>query len=197
MTISSVPWNPINVWQIKFIVSCLLTNELRTDLWLFSTSDAEKSEIVGFPESEVGSSSSVKMLIQCPLLTNVLLLDALSWRLTKFSWRRGSYLTTSGSLKMDSCLVLKVCLIPRIPRFRTSAIYLFHSERMSTSTFSFFAQRLAYSSHTSIIISKLWYHGYETGPVFSALAQKISKFHITYYIEITCHYMAMWSVQKL
>ena len=34
-------------------------------------------------------------------------------------------------------------------------------------------------------------------PVFWALAQKISQFYITYYIEITCHYMATWSVQKL
>ena len=34
-------------------------------------------------------------------------------------------------------------------------------------------------------------------PVFWALAQKISQFYITYNIEITCHYMATWSVQKL
>ena len=32
--------------------------------------------------------------------------------------------------------------------------------------------------------------------VFWALAQKISQFYITYYIEITCHYMATWSVKK-
>ena len=34
-------------------------------------------------------------------------------------------------------------------------------------------------------------------PVFWALAQKFSQFNITYYIEITCHYMATWSRQKL
>ena len=33
--------------------------------------------------------------------------------------------------------------------------------------------------------------------VFWALAEKISQFYITYYIEITCHYMATWSVHKL
>ena len=34
--------------------------------------------------------------------------------MTEFSWRRESSLTTSGSLKMDSCLVLTECLSRRI-----------------------------------------------------------------------------------
>ena len=59
--------------------------------------------------------------------------------MTKFSWRRESSLTTSGSLKMDLCLVLTECLSRRILRFRTSAVDLIHSERVSTSTSSFFA----------------------------------------------------------
>ena len=102
-----------------------------------------------------------------------------------------------GSLKMDSCLVLTECLSRRILRFRTSAIDLIHSERVSTSTSSFFAHRLAYSSHASIIMSKFWCHEYETGSLyFGPLAQKISQFYITYHIEITCHYMATWSVKK-
>ena len=33
--------------------------------------------------------------------------------------------------------------------------------------------------------------------VFWDLAQKISQLYITYYIYITCHYMATWSVHKL
>ena len=37
-------------------------------------------------------------------------IDALSaGTMTTFSWRRESSVTTSGSLKMDSCLVLTEC----------------------------------------------------------------------------------------
>ena len=86
--------------------------------------------------------------------------------LTKFSWRLERSLTTSGSLKMDSCLVLTECLSRRILRFRTSAIDLIHSERVSTSTSSFFAHRLAYSSHASMIMPKCWCHEYETGSLY-------------------------------
>ena len=41
-----------------------IPNEVRTDLWLSSTSDAEKSVklYVGFPGSELSPSSSVNML---------------------------------------------------------------------------------------------------------------------------------------
>ena len=55
---------------------------------------------------------------------------------------------------MDSCLVLTECFSRRILRLRTSAIDLIHSERVSTSTSSFFAHRLAYSSHASMIMLK-------------------------------------------
>ena len=83
--------------------------------------------------------------------------------MTKFSWRRESSLTTSGSLKMDSCLVLTECFSRR---FRTSAIDLIHTERVSTSTFSFFAQRLAYSSHAYMIMPQFWCHKYETDSLY-------------------------------
>ena len=112
-----------------------------------------------------------------------------------------SSLTTSGSLKIDLCLVLTECLSRRILRLITPAVDLIHSEIVSTSTSSFFAHPLAYSSpcsHASMIIQKLWCHEYETGSLyFGPLTQKISQFYITYYIDITCHYMATWSVQKL
>ena len=95
-------------------------------------------------------------------------------------------------------MVLTECFSRRILRLRTSALDVIHPERVSTSTFSFFAHRLAYSSHASMIMSNvlvscLW----DRFPVFWAVAQKISQFYITYYIEITCHYKATWSVQKL
>ena len=83
-----------------------------------------------------------------------------------FSWRRESSLTTSGSLKMDSCLVLTECLSRRILRFRTSAIVLIYSERVSASTSAFFAHRLAYSSHASMIMPKFSGHDYETGSLY-------------------------------
>ena len=34
-------------------------------------------------------------------------------------------------------------------------------------------------------------------PIFRSLAWKISKFVISYDIEITCHYMVTWSIKKL
>ena len=92
----------------------------------------------------------------------------------KFSWRRESSLTTLGSLKMDSCLVLTECLSRRILRFRTSAIDLIHSDRVSGSTSSFFAHRLAYTSHASIIMPKFWWHEYETGSLHFGPLRKIS-----------------------
>ena len=77
--------------------------------------------------------------------------------------RRESSPKTLGSLKMDSCLVLTECFSRQILRFRTSAIDLIHSERVLTSTSSFFSHRLAYSSHVSMIMPKFWCHECETG----------------------------------
>ena len=64
--------------------------------------------------------------------------------------------------KMDSCLVLTECLSRRILRFSTLPIDLINSEKVSSSTSSFFAHRLAYASHASMIISKFWCHVNET-----------------------------------
>ena len=50
----------------------------------------------------------------------------------------------------------------RILHFRTSAIDLIHSERVSTSRSSFFAHRLAYSSHAFMTMPKFWCHEYKT-----------------------------------
>ena len=49
------------------------------------------------------------------------------------------------------------------PRFTTLPIDLIHSERVSSSTSSFLAHCLAYTSHASMIISKFWCHENETG----------------------------------
>ena len=65
--------------------------------------------------------------------------------------------------KMDSDLVLTECFSRRILRSSTSLIDLIHSERVSSSTSSFLAHCLAYASHASMIISKFWCHGNETG----------------------------------
>ena len=48
----------------------------------------------------------------------------------------------------------------------TSAIDLIHSERVSTSTSSFFAHRLAYCSHASMLMPKFWCHEYKTGSLY-------------------------------
>ena len=41
-----------------------------------------------------------------------------------------------------------------------------------------------------LLVPWLW----DRAPVFLALAQKISQFYITYYIENICHCVATWSV---
>ena len=63
-------------------------------------------------------------------------------------------------------LVLTECLSRRGLRFRTSAIELIHSERVSTSISFFFARRLTYSSNESMIMPKFWCHAYETGSMY-------------------------------
>ena len=84
----------------------------------------------------------------------------------KFSWRRESSLTTSVSQKMDSCLVLTERLSRRTLRFRTSAIDLTPSERVSTATSSFLAHRLVYSPHASMMILKFLCHENEKGSLY-------------------------------
>ena len=75
---------------------------------------------------------------------------------SKFSWRRENSLTKSRSLKMDSCLVLTECFSRQF-----YVLDLIHSERVSTSTSSVFAHRLAYSSQASMIMPKFWCREYE------------------------------------
>ena len=72
--------------------------------------------------------------------------------------------------KRDSCLVLTECLSRQILRLSTSPIDLIHSERVSSSTSSFFAHRLAYASHAAMIMSKFWCHENERFPIFRSLA---------------------------
>ena len=78
----------------------------------------------------------------------------------------GKFCDNIRVIKMDSCLVFTECLSRRILRLSTSPIDLIHSERVSSSTSSFFAQRLAYASHASMIMSKFWCHENETGSLY-------------------------------
>ena len=49
--------------------------------------------------------------------------------------------------------------------------------KKSTSTSPFFAHRLAYSSHASMIMSKFWCHEYKTGsPYFGLLLKRYLSF---------------------
>ena len=74
---------------------------------------------------------------------------------------------------MDPCLVLTECLSRRILRFRTSVIDLIHPEKVSTSTSSFLAHRLAYSSQVSMIMLKIWYNEYEIDSLYFGPLLKI------------------------
>ena len=53
---------------------------------------------------------------------------------TRFSWRRRKFSDDLGLQNMEWCLVLMDCLC-RIICFKTSAVDLIHSERVSTSSF--------------------------------------------------------------
>ena len=121
------------------------------------------------------------------------MLDTLSaGTMTKFSWRRESFLTTSVWLKMDYCPVLSECFSRRVLRFRTSPIDF----RKSVNFDVFFLcppSGLLFTcihDNAKVLVPWIW----DRFPVFWALAQKISLIYITYYIEITCHYT--WSVQN-
>ena len=90
-------------------------------------------------------------------------------------------------------------LCRKILRFKTSAIDLIQSEKVSTLTSFFFAHRLAFSSHAFMIIPKFWCHKYETGSLYFGpfLKRSRDQFNVTDGIEIICHYIATRSVQKL
>ena len=114
-------------------------------------------------------------------------IDAVSAEtMTKFSWRLESYETSSGSLKMDLCLVLAECFNRQILRFSTSLIDLIYSERVSRSTSSFFAHRLEYASYASMMISKFWCHENETGSLNVGPLRKRS-LSVSYYVRYWDH----------
>ena len=158
----------IQYMYCKSISSPLVSipKELRTNWSLSSTSDAEKSMrlYVGFPGSDLSPSSSVNMLTlykdptfrsRIPLVLSQFCFRQIysCWMLCLWGlWQNSNgSLTKSGSLKIDSCLVLTECFGRQILRFRTSVIGLIHSKRVSTSTSSFFANRMA-----SMIMPKIW-----------------------------------------
>ena len=87
----------------------------------------------------------------------------------------GKFFDNIRVIKMDSCLVLTECLSRRIMRLSTSPIDLIHSERVSSSTSSFFAHRLAYASHAFMIMSKFWCHENETGSLYFGALRKRSR----------------------
>ena len=61
--------------------------------------------------------------------------------------------------------------------FNTSPIDLIYSERVSSSTSSFLVHCLTYTSHASMIISKLWCHENETGSLkFGPLRKRSRSF---------------------
>ena len=129
-------WNPINIWQIEFVL-----------IWIYSKGSENRFVVVQYfwyrkickilcrvPRQRVKSKFLYQDANVILLADKCIVVRSLSaGYMTKFSWRRESSLTTSGSQKMDSCLVLTERLIRRILRLRTSAIDSTHSERVSTS----------------------------------------------------------------
>ena len=77
-------------------------------------------------------------------------------------------------IKMDSCVVLTKYLSRRIMCFSISPIALIYSERVLRSTSSFLADRLAYASHASMIMSEFWCPENETGSLYFGPLRKRS-----------------------
>ena len=103
--------------------------------------------------------------------------------MTKFSWRRESSLTTSGSLKMDSCLVLTECLSRRILRFRTWAIDSGYDGR-----------RVDVLSSRSIVISLyICFSGLQNGSRFIRNDSSFGSSHFCYYFS--CHFVKFWKIE--
>ena len=106
----------------------------------------------------------------------------------KFSWRRESC-DNIRLIKMDSCLVLTECLSRRILRFSISPIDLIHSERVSSSTSSFFTHHLAYASHASMVMSKFWCH-------FKVQGHEIKSDRVTMSFNIRERYTSYCSIRS-
>ena len=157
-------WNSINIWQIEIVL-----------IWVYSKGSENRFVVVQqFWCRKICkivyrvSGKRVKFLYQdadvvlpadkCIVVRSFVCRNKVLMETRKFS-------DNLRVTEMDSCLVLKERLSRRILRFRTSAIDLTHSERVSTSTSSFFAHRLAYSSHASMMILKFWCYG-ETGSLY-------------------------------
>ena len=105
---------------------------------------------VGFPVMVLIPSSSNKQFIWCVLQIKTRLLDALSaGTATNFSWISANSAPTSASSNIDSCRRDMVLLSTEIRLFTKDITDLTHSERVSTSTSSFLAQRCAYFSTES------------------------------------------------
>ena len=127
-------------------------------------------------------------------------MPTICWKtfLPKFSWRRESSVTTSGLLKIDSCLEVTECLSRRILRFSTSLIDLIYSERMSSSTSSLFVHRLAYSSHVSLMISNFLSHKNETGSLnFGPLFKRSPSFSFRTILIHLYHLSQKKTIQRL
>ena len=162
-------WNPINIWQIEFVL-----------IWIYSKGGENRFVVVQHfrcrkickivcrvPRKRVKS----KFLYQD---ADVILLADKCIVVRNFVCRNYDKVLMETGKFSDNLIIYKGhrkwtrvwCwqrLSRRILRFRTSAIDLTHSERVSTSTSSFLAHRLAYSSHASMMILKFWCHENETG----------------------------------
>ena len=101
------------------------------------------------------------------LLFHVLLSDVLSVGLWQKLMENGKFSDNLTAKKMDSYLMLAECLSIQIIGFRTSAIELIHSERVSAMAAPFVAKRLAYSLHVEFLC-----HKYESGSHISGFCSR-------------------------
>ena len=160
-------WNPINIWQIEFVL-----------IWIYSKGSENRFVVVQHfwcrKICEIVCRVSRKRVKSKFLYqdADVILLADKCLVVRSFVCRNyDKVLMETGKFSdnlrvTETCLMLTERLSRRILRFRTSAIDLTHSERVSTSTSSFLAHRLAYSSHASMMILKFWCHENETGSLY-------------------------------
>ena len=173
-----------------------IPNEVMTDLWLSSTSDAEKfRDIVCRVHREWVKSkllcqdADVTLADKCIVIGCFVCVDY-----DKILMETGKFSDNIRATKMDSCMVLTECFSRRILSFRTSAINLIHSERVSAATSSVFAHRPAYSSHASMIMPKFWYHKYETSSLYFG---PLLKRHLSFVLRTTVRLFLPLTVYKI
>ena len=162
-------WNPINIWQIEFVL-----------IWIYSKGSENRFVVV----QHFWCRKIFKIVCRVPrkrVKSKFLYQDAdvifpadKCIVVRSFVCRNYDKVLMETGKFSDNLSVTENGLVSGVDRafkssnstFQNIGDRLTHSERVSTSTSSFLAHRLAYSSHASMMILKFWCHENETGSLY-------------------------------